>query len=367
MKKIPFSEVFRFEKKSNRRAVHGKDSGIYPFYSSSFTQNKYTDHADYEGPALIFGSGGKANMHYSENSFSTSGDCLVAKSIFDQVYTKSIYYFLSSNIHLLEAGFKGAGLMHISKNYISELLIPLLPLSAHKRIVTILDKANIILRNRQNSIKLSDELLRATFLNMFGDPIINPKGWEIAPLKNFGRITTGNTPSRKIPEFYGGAVEWIKSDNINTPFHFLTKAQEGLSEEGKKVGRIAPLYSTFVTCIAGSLECIGNAALSNREVAFNQQINAITPGKNTDPFFLYCMIKKKKKKIQNNSTNSMKGMLSKGKFEQITFLKPPLKLQKQFGSFFKKYMESLSNIRKLERIGNDLFNSLTQRAFRGLL
>ena len=126
-------------------------------------------------------------------------------------------------------------------------------------------------------------------------------------------------------------------------------------------------FSTLVTCIAGSFDCIGNVALTDREVAFNQQINAITPKKGIDPFFLYCLLLNGKKMIQNASTNSMKGMVSKGKFEQILFFKPHATLQKKFGSFFQNYSKSIDKMRISERLSNAFFNSLTQRAFRGEL
>jgi type I restriction enzyme S subunit len=124
---------------------------------------------------------------------------------------------------------------------------------------------------------MADELLQSAFLDRFGDPLTNKKGLPTAPINELGRVVTGNTPPRANPENYGNAIEWIKSDNINTPEHFLTPADEYLSEVGKLQGRTVPAGSTLVTCIAGSPSVIGNAALADREVAFNQQINAVVP------------------------------------------------------------------------------------------
>jgi type I restriction enzyme S subunit len=56
--------------------------------------------------------------------------------------------------------------------------IPLPPLEEQKRIVTILDKADAIRQKRQQAIALADDFLRSVFLDMFGDPVTNPKGWE---------------------------------------------------------------------------------------------------------------------------------------------------------------------------------------------
>ena len=70
----------------------------------------------------------------------------------------------------------------INKSKFSEIEIPLPPLAEQKRIAAILDKADTIRRKRQAAIKLVEDFLRATFLDMFGDPVTNPKGWMVEPL-----------------------------------------------------------------------------------------------------------------------------------------------------------------------------------------
>ncbi len=140
------------------------------------------------------------------------------------------------------------------------------PLPEQRRIADILDKADAVRRKRKGAIALAEELLRSAFLEMFGDPVTNPKGWPVKPLTALGTVTTGNTPSRDVPEYFGEAIEWIEFDNINTPSHYLTPAVEGLSEKGRAVGRVAPAGSTLMTCIAGSPDCIGNVGLADREV-----------------------------------------------------------------------------------------------------
>jgi len=252
--------------------------------------------------------------------------------------------------------------------YLKAIKVPVPPTKdEQRRIADILDKADAIRRKRQESIRLTEEFLRSTFLEMFGDPVTNPKGWDMVPVKELGNVTTGNTPSRERPDYYGEGIEWIKSDNINTPSHFLTEAKEHLTPAGQKVGRMVPESSTLITCIAGSPECIGNAAMANRPVAFNQQINAVTPFKGTDPYFLYVQILVAKKLIQGQSTESMKGMVSKGKFENILFFKPPTNLQTDFGKIFIHFHEMIQKADSSNQKSVNLFNSLVQQAFRGEL
>jgi type I restriction enzyme S subunit len=189
----------------------------------------------------------------------------------------------------------------------------------------------------------------------------------VAPIKDLALIVTGNTPPRKDLDNYGPGVEWIKSDNIDTRFHFLTKAEETLSSKGRLIGRIVPEGSTLITCIAGSPNSIGNAALADREVAFNQQINAAIPRPNVDPWFLYCQFLLGKRLIQNASTNSMKGMVSKGKFQEIQFLSPPFDEQRKFGCLFQKVIQVSASLRDRMIQSETLRGGLEQRAFRGEL
>jgi len=149
-----------------------------------------------------------------------------------------------------------ATISNLSLGCINKLRISLPPLEEQKRIAAILDKADRIRRKRQEAIRLTEELGRSIFLDMFGDPIANPKGWEVASLSKFGEVLTGNTPPRADLDNYGNCIEWIKSDNITTPYHFLTEASEKLSSTGKKKGRVVPPGSILVCCIAGSKSSI---------------------------------------------------------------------------------------------------------------
>ena len=236
-----------------------------------------------------------------------------------------------------------------------------------KRIVKILDAADALRHKRKQAITLLDDYLKSVFLEMFGDPMLNPKKIKKAKIKDIGQVFTGNTPPRNEAKNYGSFIEWIKSDNINNSGHYLTKASEFLSESGSKKARIVPSGSILVTCIAGSISCIGNAGIADREVAFNQQINAIVPNSDVDQRFLYSQILFNKELFQKASTNSMKGMLNKSKFSEIELLKPDFILQKKYADFFLKTesikQKMLIQLQELEIC----FQALMQKAFKGEL
>jgi len=134
MKRLLFSDLFKFEKKSTVKAGEGRNEGKYPFYTSSSKLSKRIDDFLFDKPALIFGTGGQASVHYSKEKFSVSTDCLVASPIeSSKVDSAFVYYYLFGNLTILEEGFKGAGLKHISKSYISEIENSSSPLSKPRK------------------------------------------------------------------------------------------------------------------------------------------------------------------------------------------------------------------------------------------
>jgi type I restriction enzyme S subunit len=256
-----------------------------------------------------------------------------------------------------------AGQKRVPAEFVRRYRFVLPSLGEQRRIALILDKAEAVRRGRKVSIQMADELLRSVFLGTFGDPIGNPKRWPERAIGDIAHVITGNTPSRKRAEYYGEDIEWIKSDNINTPGHIVTQAEEGFSAAGVKIGRMAESGSTLMTCIAGSPDCIGNVALTDRRVAFNQQINAITPGESLDPAFLYVELLLSKPLIRRASTDSMKGMVSKGRLSAVRIPLPPPELQRRFGEWFRRFLHWRGQLSSAERQANDLFDSLSRDAF----
>ena len=179
---VRFADLFDYENKSKIKAGDGLQTGKYPFYTSSNELSKYLNEYSFDKTSLIFGTGGNASIHYTNVPFSVSTDCVVAIPMDEsKICAKYVFYYLSGNINLLEEGFKGAGLKHISKAYINEIQIPLPPLATQKRIAEILDAADALRRKDQELLKKYDELAQVIFIDMFGDPVKNEKEWVRKP------------------------------------------------------------------------------------------------------------------------------------------------------------------------------------------
>jgi type I restriction-modification system DNA methylase subunit len=144
-------EVCKFMSKSKRQASFGNKEGNYPFFTSSQICNKYCNEYDYEEECLIIGTGGTANVKYS-NKFSCSTDNFVIK-INNGIITKYIYYYLFINIKIIQKGFIGVGIQHISKEYLGNITILIPSLEKQKKIVEYCESNNNLINQLENEIE----------------------------------------------------------------------------------------------------------------------------------------------------------------------------------------------------------------------
>ncbi len=192
MRKEKFSDIFSFAPNSKVKAGEGLEKGLFPFYTSSQNLSKWIDKKQYFEEALVFGTGGSASIHYVNEPFSTSTDCIVTINRRDEIKTKFVFYYLLSNIHILERGFKGAGLRHISKSYIQRLEIPVPNLEIQEKIIAVLDKSKLLLEKRKTTISLYEDLLFSTFLEMFGNKNPEFKYWKDVEIGSFKKSEKGS-------------------------------------------------------------------------------------------------------------------------------------------------------------------------------
>ncbi len=265
MRTEKFKDLFWFGPKSNIKAGDGLDKGRFPFYTSSPKQTKWIDREQHFDEALIFGTGGLASVHFEDQPFSTSTDCIVAITTNKEIKTKLVYYYLFGNIHLLERGFKGAGLKHISKKYIENLDIPVLPIETQNKIVAILDKASALVSKREETIKHLDNLLCATFLKQFGHLINNPSAETIEELQNniaagdkinYGVVQPGDDfpggiPIIRVGDFEDSYINPLSLKTIDPEIHkkhknsILNGGEVLIACVGATIGKVALVEDSF--------------------------------------------------------------------------------------------------------------------------
>ena len=235
-------------------------------------------------------------------------------------------------------------------------------LEEQKEIANVLDKIDYLIGVQKQRMDYFDRLVKSRFIELFGDPKDNPKGYSKKQLKETCRVITGNTPSRAVSEYYGDHIEWIKTDNIVSGLLNPTTATESLSEKGMAVSRTVESGAILMACIAGSIASIGRVCVTDRKVAFNQQINAIVPS-DYNILFLYVMLQISKEYLVDEINMALKGILSKSKLEEKTFYVPPMELQEQFAAFVTQVDKSKLAVQQGLQELETLKKSLMQQYF----
>ena len=254
----------------------------------------------------------------------------------------------------------GSTFKSIKMNQLEKMTFDLPPIEQQRQIAMVLSAIKGLIASRKDQLLALDTLIKARFVELFGDSKVNPYGFNKVRLKDSCEIVTGNTPSRTVDDYYGDYIEWIKTDNIMAEMMYPTRATESLSEVGLKVGRYVEKGAILMACIAGSVASIGKVCITDRQVAFNQQINAIVP-KKYNALFLYVLLQTSKDYLVEELNMALKGILSKSKLGEKTFILPPMDQQNDFAAFVAQIDKSKAVVQAAHVIARNLHSRRQQK------
>lgn len=151
-----------------------------------------------------------------------------------------------------------------------------------------------------------------------------PKNWVKTSISDVGIVVTGNTPSKKKPEFYGGNIPWVKPGDLRSP-RTIFETEDFLTIIGAEKARLIPKGSVMVTCIGN----LGNVGIAGKKLATNQQINSIVFFDSINSKYGFYYSRTLRKWLVENSTSTTISMVNKKNFERAPFLLPPLAEQQR--------------------------------------
>jgi len=250
--------------------------------------------------------------------------------------------------------------------YVNELQIPLPPLPTQRKIAEVLDKADAIRKRSQKILVKYDQLAQSVFLEMFGDPVKNEKGWEVKKLSEFGKITSGSTPSREIESYYNGNIPWVKTGEVNgkvikSTFESIT--QEGLAHSSC---RLYPKQSILIA-MYGQGKTRGQVGILGIEATTNQACAVIPPSNKINSKFLFDQLKYRYADLRSLARGGNQANLNCGLIKDYKVIFPPIIQQEKFATIITQIETQKAQTQlELDR-AEELYHSLLQRAFTGAL
>ncbi len=286
-----------------------------------------------------------------------------------QAETRYVYHALRAKVPNFIAMAVGGAQPNISQSMIRDTMIKLPSIEEQRLIANTLDKANAISKKRQESINLIDELLRSIFLDMFGDPVTNPKGWSREQLCNLtSKIGSGATPRGGDSVYKSSGISFIRSLNVHDRL-FLRKDLAYLDvQQAVKLSNVSVMAGDLLLNITGA--SVARACLVPDHILparVNQHVCIIRPIGQLIPEFLeaqiVCESVKKLLLGIGESMGATRQAITKAQLESFYVIVPPISEQKRFSDIVAKIKEQKLRMQIFQTESELLFQSLQQQAF----
>ncbi len=260
----------------------------------------------------------------------------------------------------------GAKMPRVSMKTFWEHKIPLPPLAEQQKIAAILDAADSLRQKDQQLIEHYTALSQSLFLEMFGDPVSNPMGWELSRIDTLCSIVRGSSPRPKgDPRYYGGNVPRLMVADLTRDGKNVIPKIDFLTEEGAKKSR--PTKSgTVVMTVSGNVGLTSmllvDACIHDGFIAFNElKTDVLLPN-----FFVDLMMFLKSTHASRQAGAIFKN-LTTSQIKEMEIPLPPMTLQNQFAERIQAIEAQKQQAQASLEKSETLFNSLLQRAFKGEL
>ncbi|OCH40715.1 restriction endonuclease subunit S [Aliivibrio fischeri] len=281
--------------------------------------------------------------------------------------------FLESKATYIEGEGKGATVKGITLDFLKELQIPLPPLEEQKRIAAILDKTDAIRQKRKQAIELADEFLRSVFLDMFGDPVSNPKGWEVKLISEIAEVQGGLQVSKK-RESLPVTCSYLRVANVFRGKLDLSEIKT-MQVTQKEMERISLITDDLLVVEGhGNKNEIGRCANWDGSIHpiihQNHLIRVRVINDLVSPHYLADFINSPGGRVQlaraSNTTSGLNTISTKMVKDTIVLI-PDLKVQNKYIEIRQEIYALIDNLLIGKEDDMHLFNALSQKAFSGQL
>ena len=237
----------------------------------------------------------------------------------------------------------------LNKATISKVKIDVCDIDKQRSIVDILDKVSAIIENRKKELKMMDELIKARFVEMFGDPVLNSRQHTVRKLDDLGELNRGVSKARprNSPDLLGGPYPLIQTGEVAAAQLYIDSYENTYSEKGLAQSRIWPKGTLCITIAAN----IAQTAILAIDACFPDSVVGFIPGDEVTQMYMHYWFGFFQKILDEQAPQVAQKNINLNILSNLDVMVPPLKLQKQFENFVTQTDKS----KLMEWSGRDVF------------
>lgn len=353
-----------------RKPVTAKDrvSGPYPYYGANGQQDSVADYIFDEPLILLAEDGGNFSNPNRTIAYQVEGKFWVNNHAHVLRPTLKIdirYLCRHLELYDVRSHINGATREKLNKSAAQDILLSLPPLKEQKRIAAILDKADAVRRKRQQTIDLTDQLLRSVFLELFGDPVTNPRGWDLVSFNSVGQLDRGKSKHRprNDPVLLGGDHPLIQTGDVAKSGGYITTYNSTYSDIGLKQSKKWPIGTLCITIAAN----IANTGILQFEACFPDSVVGFKPNELVTVEYVQIWLGFLQKIIEDSAPESAQKNINLAILRDLEIPLPSIDMQKKFSRLVHQIKSTKDNFVSESEMINKLFESLGQQAFNGKL
>ena len=338
--------------------AHERKNGSYPYYGANGIQDYVADYIFDDELVLLAEDGGNFGSKEKPIAYRVSGKCWVnnhahvlkPKECLDVDYLcDSIKFYDVSTI------VNGATRQKLTQSAMVEMKIFLPPLETQKQIAKQLNKCTTLLAKHKQMLETYDTLIKSRFIEMFGDPVINEKDWDLKTLPElgeFGRGVSKHRP-RNAPELLGGKYPLIQTGDVANANLYITDYESTYSEEGFKQSKMWKAGTLCITIAATIAATIAKTAILTFDSCFPDSVVGFTPNEKTNSLFINYWFSFFQKILEEQAPAVAQKNINLQVLSELKIITPPISLQNNFAAFVQQIDKSKFEIaNRLKRLYN---------------
>jgi type I restriction enzyme S subunit len=253
----------------------------------------------------------------------------------------------------------------VNKSRFSELKIPVPPLEEQRRIAAILDQAETLRTQRRTALALQGSLSQSLFLDMFGDPVANPKGWPTPKFGEVGTLDRGISKHRprNAPELLGGKHPLVQTGEVANCDGYIRSYTNTYSDLGLRQSKLWPAGTLCITIAAN----IAKTGILTFDACFPDSVVGFRADDPATVEYVRVWLSFLQKALEDSAPESAQKNINLAILRGLNIPLPPLPLQQTFATRIASIEALKATHRRALAALDALFASLQQRAFAGAL